>query len=453
MRIAMIGAGYVGLVSGACIADFGHQVTCVDKDSIKISALNAGEIPIYEPGLDAIVQSNVRQGRLSFTAELSEALDEADAVFIAVGTPSRRGDGYADLSYVYAATREIALALKRFTVVITKSTVPVGTGDEIERIIRELRPDIDVAVVSNPEFLREGAAIHDFKHPDRIIVGTHDERAKAVIAEIYRPLYLNRAPIIYTGRRTAELIKYAANAFLATKITFINEIADLCERVGADVQEIARGIGLDNRIGPKFLHAGPGFGGSCFPKDLRALIKTAQDHDVPLRILEAVETVNDTRKRAMARKVSSAFAGVLRGKRVAVLGLTFKPDTDDLREAPSIALITALQDMGAQVRAYDPVGMEQAKQVLTDVTYCRDPYDCVEEADAVVIVTEWEQFRALDLERVRDLMACPVMVDLRNVYRPEDMKKYGFAYTSIGRLPTQQPVNLAGAPFSIGASV
>jgi UDPglucose 6-dehydrogenase len=451
MRIAMIGAGYVGLVSGACIADFGHQVTCIDKDSIKISALNAGEIPIYEPGLDAIVQSNVRQARLSFTTELSETLDEADAVFIAVGTPSRRGDGYADLSYVYAATREIALALKRFTVVITKSTVPVGTGDEIERIIRELRPDIDVAVVSNPEFLREGAAIHDFKHPDRIVVGTDDERAKAVIAEIYRPLYLNRAPIIYTGRRTAELIKYAANAFLATKITFINEIADLCERVGADVQEIARGIGLDNRIGPKFLHAGPGFGGSCFPKDLRALIKTAQDNEVPLRILEAVETVNDTRKRAMARKVSSAFAGALRGKRVAVLGLTFKPNTDDLREAPSIALITALKDMGAQVRAYDPVGMEQAKQVLTDVTYCRDPYDCVEEADAVVIVTEWEQFRALNLERVRDLMACPVMVDLRNVYGPEDMKKHGFAYTSIGRLPTQQPVNLAGAPFSIGA--
>jgi UDPglucose 6-dehydrogenase len=453
MRIAMIGAGYVGLVSGACIADFGHQVTCVDKDSIKISALNAGEIPIYEPGLDAIVQSNVRQGRLSFTTELSETLDEADAVFIAVGTPSRRGDGHADLSYVYAATREIALALKRFTVVITKSTVPVGTGDEIERIIRELRPDIDVAVVSNPEFLREGAAIHDFKHPDRIVVGTDDERAKAVIAEIYRPLYLNRAPIIYTGRRTAELIKYAANAFLATKITFINEIADLCERVGADVQEIARAIGLDNRIGPKFLHAGPGFGGSCFPKDLRALIKTAQDNEVPLRILEAVETVNDTRKRAMARKVSSAFAGALRGKRVAVLGLTFKPNTDDLREAPSIALITALQDMGAQVRAYDPVGMEQAKQVLTDVTYCRDPYDCVEDADAVVIVTEWEQFRALDLERVKDLMACPVMVDLRNVYGPEDMKRYGFAYSSVGRLPTQQPVNLAGAPFSIGASV
>ena len=453
MRIAMVGTGYVGLVSGACIADFGHTVTCVDTDSIKISALNKGEIPIYEPGLAEIVQSNVRQGRLSFTTELSETLGEADAVFIAVGTPSRRGDGHADLSYVYAATREIALALKRFTVVITKSTVPVGTGDEIERIIRELRRDIDIAVVSNPEFLREGAAIHDFKHPDRIVVGTHDERAKAVLAEIYRPLYLNRAPIMYTGRRTAELIKYAANAFLATKITFINEVADLCEKVGADVQEVARGIGLDNRIGPKFLHAGPGFGGSCFPKDVRALIKTAQDHSVPMRILEAVETVNDTRKRAMARKVSSAFAGVLRGKTVAILGLTFKPNTDDVREAPSLALITALQDMGAQVRAYDPVGMESAKQVLTEVTYCRDPYDCVEEADAVVIVTEWEQFRALDLERVRDLMACPVMVDLRNVYSPEDMKKYGFAYTSVGRLPTQQPINLVDAPIPIRARV
>jgi UDPglucose 6-dehydrogenase len=453
MRIAMVGAGYVGLVSGACIADFGHQVTCIDKDSIKISALNAGEIPIYEPGLDEIVRSNVRQGRLSFATDLSEILDEADAVFIAVGTPSRRGDGHADLSYVYAATREIALALTRFTVVITKSTVPVGTGDEIERIIRELRPEIDFAVVSNPEFLREGAAIHDFKHPDRIVVGTDDERARAILAEIYRPLYLNRAPIVFTGRRTAELIKYAANAFLATKVTFINEIADLCERVGADVQEVARGIGLDNRIGSKFLHPGPGFGGSCFPKDLRALIKTAHDYDVPMRILEAVETVNDTRKRAMARKVSSVFGGVLRGKTIAILGLTFKPNTDDVREAPSVALITALQDMGARVRAYDPVGMEQAKQILADVTYCQDPYDCVEEADAVVIITEWEQFRALDLERVRDLMACPVMVDLRNVYRPEEVKKYGFAYTSVGRLPTQQPVNLAAGPFSIGASV
>jgi UDPglucose 6-dehydrogenase len=377
---------------------------------------------------------------------------EADAVFIAVGTPSRRGDGHADLSYVYEAAREIAAALRGFTVVITKSTVPVGTGDEVERIIRELRPGNDVAVVSNPEFLREGAAIHDFKHPDRIVVGTDDERARKIVAEVYRPLYLNQAPILFTERRTAELIKYAANAFLATKITFINEIADLCERVGADVQEVARGIGLDNRIGSKFLHAGPGFGGSCFPKDVRALIKTAQDHDVPMRILEAVETVNDTRKRAMARKVSAAFAGVLRGKTVAVLGLTFKPNTDDMREAPSIPLITALQDMGAKVRAYDPVGMEQARQVLTDVTYCRGPYDCVEGSDAVVIVTEWEQFRALDLARVSELMACPVIVDLRNVYRPEEMQKHGFAYTCIGRAPTHQPVNVYIPPARPDAS-
>jgi UDPglucose 6-dehydrogenase len=446
MRVAMIGTGYVGLVSGACIADFGHEVICVDKDFAKISALNSGEIPIYEPGLKDIVESNVRQGRLFFTTALSEALSGVAAVFIAVGTPSRRGDGHADLSYVYEATREIAAGLTGFTVVITKSTVPVGTGDEVERIIREMRPDIDVAVVSNPEFLREGAAIHDFKHPDRIVIGTDDERAKNVVTEIYRPLYLNQAPILYTGRRTAELIKYAANAFLATKITFINEIADLCEKLGADVQEVARGIGLDHRIGSKFLHAGPGFGGSCFPKDVRALIKTAQDNDVPMRILEATETANDTRKRAMARKVSSAFAGVLRGKTVAVLGLTFKPNTDDMREAPSIPLITALQDMGARVRVYDPVGMEQAKQVLADVTCCQGPYDCVEEADAAVIVTEWEQFRALDLERVRDLMACPVIVDLRNIYRPEDMKKQGFAYTCIGRAPTFQPVNVYVPP-------
>jgi UDPglucose 6-dehydrogenase len=447
MRVAMVGTGYVGLVSGACIADFGHDVTCIDMDATKIAALNAGEIPIYEPGLADIVSSNVAQGRLSFTTALAEAVSAADAVFIAVGTPSRRGDGHADLSYVYEAAREIAVALRGFTLVITKSTVPVGTGDEVERIIREVRPDADFSVVSNPEFLREGAAIHDFKHPDRIVIGTDDERAKKLAAEIYRPLYLNQAPILYTGRRTAELIKYAANAFLATKITFINEIADLCERVGADVQEVARGIGFDNRIGSKFLHPGPGFGGSCFPKDVRALIKTAQDHDVPMRILEAVETVNDTRKRAMARKVSSAFAGVLRGKTVAVLGLTFKPNTDDMREAPSIPLITALQDMGAEVRAFDPVGMEHAKQVLTNVTYCLGPYDCVEEADAAVIVTEWEQFRALDLPRIRDLMACPVIVDLRNIYIPEDMKKHGFAYTCVGRAPTHQPIHVYVPPI------
>jgi UDPglucose 6-dehydrogenase len=452
MRIAMIGTGYVGLVSGACIADFGHQVICVDKDSAKISALNSGEIPIYEPGLKDIVQSNVRQGRLLFTTALSEALDRADAVFIAVGTPSRRGDGHADLSYVYEATREIAAALTGFTVVITKSTVPVGTGDEVERIIREMRPNVDVAVVSNPEFLREGAAIHDFKHPDRIVLGTDDERAKRVVTEIYRPLYLNQAPILYTNRRTAELIKYAANAFLATKITFINEIADLCEKLGADVQEVSRGIGLDKRIGPKLLHAGPGFGGSCFPKDIRALVKTAQDYDVPMRILEAVETVNDARKRAMARKVSATFAGVLRGKTVAVLGLTFKPNTDDMRDAPSIPLITALQDMGAKVRVYDPVGMEQAKQVLADVTYCQGPYECVEEADAAVIVTEWEQFRALELAKLRDVMACPVIVDLRNIYSPEEMKKQGFAYTCIGRAPTFQPANLLVSGYSPSSS-
>jgi UDPglucose 6-dehydrogenase len=446
MRVAMIGAGYVGLVSGACIADFGHQVTCVDKDVSKISTLKAGEIPIYEPGLSELINRNVHERRLSFTLNPKEALDEADVVFIAVGTPSRRGDGHADLTYVYEAAREIAGGLTRSTVVVTKSTVPVGTGDEVERILRQLRPDLDIAVVSNPEFLREGAAIHDFKHPDRIVIGTEDEHAKKVVAEIYRPLYLNQAPIIYTRRRTAELIKYAANAFLATKISFINEMADLCERVGADVQEIARGIGLDNRIGSKFLHAGPGFGGSCFPKDLRALIKTAHDHDLPMRILEAVETVNDTRKRAMARKVSSIFSGVLRGKTVAILGLTFKPNTDDMREAPSIPLIMALQDMGATVRAYDPVGMEQAKNFVSDVAFCQGPYECVEDVDVAVIVTEWEQFRALDLARMRDLMACPVVIDLRNVYRPEDMKKAGFAYTCIGRAPTHQPVDLFDSP-------
>src|SRR5215468_613268 len=438
MRVAMVGTGYVGLVSGACIADFGHQVTCVDKDGTKISALNAGEIPIYEPGLAELVRTNVEQGRLSFSTALNEAVAEADAVFIAVGTPSRRGDGHADLSYVYDAAREIAAALRGFTVVITKSTVPVGTGDEVERIIRELRPGNDIAVVSNPEFLREGAALHDFKHPDRIVVGTDDERARKVVAEIYRPLYLNQAPILFTERRTAELIKYAANAFLATKITFINEIADLCERVGADVQEVARGIGLDNRIGSKFLHAGPGFGGSCFPKDTRALIKIAQDYDVQLRIVEAVLGVNDNRKRAMARKVSSAAGGNLRGKTVAVLGLTFKPDTDDMRESPSIPLVTGLLDMGAKVRAHDPVGMEQARNELPDIDYVDDPYLCVKGADAMVVVTEWVQYRTLDLERLKKEMVQPVVIDLRNVYRPEDMAAHGFVYESVGRPPLPQ---------------
>jgi UDPglucose 6-dehydrogenase len=433
MRVAMIGTGYVGLVSGACFADFGHHVTCVDKDKEKIAALERGKIPIYEPGLTELVEHNLREGRLTFSADLAEPVREAEAIFIAVGTPSRRGDGHADLTYVYTAAREIAAELDGFTVVITKSTVPVGTGDEVERIIRAARPEADVAVASNPEFLREGAAIRDFKHPDRIVVGTDDARARDVMAALYRPLYLNAAPILYTGRRTAELIKYAANAFLATKITFINEIAELCEKIGADVQEVARGIGLDNRIGTKFLHAGPGFGGSCFPKDTQALIKTAQDHAAPLRIVEAVYAVNDVRKRAMARKVAAAFGGNLRDKTVALLGLTFKPNTDDMREAPSIALVTALQDMGAKVRAYDPAGMEQAKAVLADVVYCEGPYACAEDADALVIMTEWEQFRALDLDRLKQVMASPVFIDLRNIYRAEDVARHGFFYDSVGR--------------------
>jgi UDPglucose 6-dehydrogenase len=433
MRVAMIGSGYVGLVSGACFADFGHHVACVDNDAGKVAALRRGEMPIYEPGLDDLVAANVRAERLSFTTDLAASVAEADAVFIAVGTPSRRGDGYADLSYVYAAAREIAAALDGYTVVITKSTVPVGTGDEVERIVREERPDAEVAVVSNPEFLREGAAIQDFKHPDRIVVGTDDARAVQVMNELYRPLYLNRAPILVTGRRTAELTKYAANAFLATKITFINEIADLCERVGADVQEVARGIGLDNRIGGKFLHAGPGFGGSCFPKDTLALIKIGQDHQAPLRIVETVAAVNDARKRAMARKVVAALGSSLRGKTVAVLGLTFKPNTDDMRDAPSIPLITALRDMGATVRAYDPVGMEQARKVLPEVAYCGGPYECADGADALVIVTEWEEFRALDLDRLRTIMRAPVVVDLRNIYLGDDMARQGFVYESVGR--------------------
>jgi UDPglucose 6-dehydrogenase len=433
MHVAMIGSGYVGLVSGACFADFGHHVTCVDKDADKIASLARGEVPIFEPGLPELVKTNLRQNRLVFSTELAPAVRAADAVFIAVGTPSRRGDGHADLSFVYAAAREIAAALDGFTVVITKSTVPVGTGDEVERIIRQARPDADFAVVANPEFLREGAAIRDFKHPDRIVVGTDDMRARERMAEVYRPLYLNAPPLLYTDRRTAEVIKYAANAFLAMKITFINEIADLCEAVGADVQEIARGIGLDNRIGTKFLHAGPGFGGSCFPKDNLALIKTGQDHAAPLRLVETVAAVNDQRKRAMARKVAAALGGQLRDKCIAVLGLTFKPNTDDMREAPSIALITALHDLGARVRAYDPAGMENARALLGEVTYCEDAYACAKGADALVIVTEWEQFRALDLPRLKQIMARPVVVDLRNIYRRDEMVRHGFTYVAVGQ--------------------
>ena len=433
MRITMIGSGYVGLVSGACFSDFGHQVVCVDKDAGKIEALRQGRMPIYEPGLDQLVAANVAAGRLRFTTDLAPAVDGEDAIFIAVGTPSRRGDGHADLSYVFAATQEIAAALTGPTVVVTKSTVPVGTGDRVEAILREQRPDIDAAVVSNPEFLREGAAIGDFKRPDRIVIGTDDARAKEVMQAVYRPLFLNESPILFTGRRTSELIKYAANAFLATKITFINEIADLCEAVGADVQDVSRGIGLDNRIGRKFLHAGPGYGGSCFPKDTLALLKTAEDFGSPVQIVEAVVKVNDSRKRAMGRKVLGELGESPRGKTVALLGLTFKPNTDDMRDAPAIAIAQALGDAGVAVRAHDPEGMAAARAMMPDLTCCRDAYEAAAGADAVVIVTEWDAFRALDFARLKAAMAAPVLVDLRNVYRREAVEAAGFRYVAVGR--------------------
>jgi UDPglucose 6-dehydrogenase len=433
MKITMIGSGYVGLVSGACFSDFGHDVVCVDKDAAKIEALQAGRMPIYEPGLDQLVATNVAAGRLTFTTDLATAVAGADAIFIAVGTPSRRGDGHADLTYVFEATKEIAAAVTGPTVVVTKSTVPVGTGDRVEAILREERPDIDIAVVSNPEFLREGAAIGDFKRPDRIVIGSDDPHAHEVMREVYRPLYLNESPLLFVGRRTSELIKYAANAFLATKITFINEIADLCEAVGANVQDVSRGIGLDNRIGAKFLHAGPGYGGSCFPKDTLALLKTAEDHESPVHIVEAVVRVNDSRKRAMGRKVLHALGDEPRGKTVAVLGLTFKPNTDDMRDAPSLAVVQSLQDAGVTVRAFDPEGMEAAKAMMPDVIFCKDAYEAATGADAVTIVTEWDTFRALDLRRLASVMTAPVMVDLRNVYRPDDVRKLGFAYSSVGR--------------------
>ena len=433
MRIAMIGTGYVGLVSGACFSDFGHVVTCVDKDAGKIAQLRNGEIPIFEPGLAALVASNVEDGRLSFTTDSAAAVRSADAVFLAVGTPSRRGDGFADLSYVYEATREIAAEMQGFTVIVTKSTVPVGTNDEVEDIVRKLRPDADFAVVSNPEFLREGAAIEDFKRPDRVVVGTEDERARRVMRELYRPLFINETPILFTGRRSAELIKYASNAFLATKITFINEMADLCEKAGGDVQEVARGMGLDRRIAGKFLHAGPGFGGSCFPKDTAALSAIGQRYGAPIRIVDTVIGVNDARKRAMADKVVSACGGSLAGKTVAVLGLTFKPNTDDMRDAPSLVIVPALEVQGAHVRSYDPHGMAEARKLLPRLETAADPYACVEGADAMVILTEWDQFRALDLDRVKVAMRNPVVVDLRNIYKPSDMAEKGFTYVSVGR--------------------
>jgi UDPglucose 6-dehydrogenase len=433
MKITMIGSGYVGLVSGACFADFGHDVICVDKDASKIDALLDGRIPIFEPGLDSLVAKNVAAGRLAFTTELAPAVAGADAVFIAVGTPSRRGDGHADLAYVYAAAEEVAQAIQGFTVIVDKSTVPVGTGDEVERIVRAANPGADFAVISNPEFLREGAAIDDFKRPDRVVIGGDDPRALEVMRQIYRPLVIGRSPVIEMSRRGAELTKYAGNAFLATKITFINEIADLCEKVGADVYEVARGIGLDNRIGAKFLHPGPGYGGSCFPKDTLALLKTASDFGAPQRIVETVVAVNDQRKRAMGEKVIDALGGDARGKTVAVLGLTFKQNTDDMRDSPAIAIIETLQQAGAAIRAYDPEGMEQAKLVLKDIDYRPNAYDTADGADALVIITEWDAFRALDLPRLRQLLKSPILVDLRNIYARALAEGAGFSYTAIGR--------------------
>ncbi|MEM9279447.1 MAG: UDP-glucose/GDP-mannose dehydrogenase family protein [Pseudomonadota bacterium] len=431
MRVVMIGTGYVGLVSGACFADFGHQVTCVDKDASKIKQLEDGVMPIYEPGLDALVERNVREERLDFTTESEAAIREADIVFIAVGTPARRGDGHADLTYVYAAAEEIAGYLDGYTLVVNKSTVPVGTGDEVDAVIRKTNPDADFDVASNPEFLREGAAIEDFKRPDRIVVGAQNDRAFAFMTDLYRPLYLNETPLLRTERRTAELIKYASNAFLAMKISFINQMSDLCDAVGANVQQVAKGIGLDNRIGSKFLHAGPGYGGSCFPKDTLALSKTAVDYGTPVTIVDTVIQVNEDRKKSMIGRIENALGGSVEGKTIAILGLTFKPNTDDMRDAPSLVIIPGLQEKGAIIRAYDPEGMDEASQLLENVTYCDDAYHCMESADAAVIVTEWNQFRALDLKRVRGLLNQPVLVDLRNIYPLEEVGD--FEYHSIGR--------------------
>jgi UDPglucose 6-dehydrogenase len=437
MRIAVIGTGYVGLVSGACFSEFGVSVACVDKDAGKIERLKAGEIPIYEPGLDGLVASNTRAGRLSFTTDLPAAVAGADAVFIAVGTPSRRGDGHADLSYVFGATEEIARALTGYAAVVTKSTVPVGTGRKVGQILRKLRPEAAFDVVSNPEFLREGSAIGDFMRPDRVVIGAETERAREVMRALYRPLYLIETPIVFTAIETAELIKYAANSFLATKISFINEIAELCEKVGADVQDVAKGIGLDGRIGPKFLHAGPGYGGSCFPKDCLALVRTAQEAGAPISIVEQVVEVNDARKRKMADKIVKACGGSVAGKTLAVLGLTFKPNTDDMREAPSLTILPALQEAGAEIRAFDPEGLDEARPLLPGIAFSADAYEAMDGADAVVLLTEWNEFRALDLERMKRLLKSPTLIDLRNVYKPGEMAAAGFFYFSIGRRPVE----------------
>jgi UDPglucose 6-dehydrogenase len=433
MKIAMIGTGYVGLVSGTCFSEFGIDVICVDKDRGKVESLSRGEIPIYEPGLDDLVKTNIEAGRLTFSTDLVSAVSSADAVFIAVGTPSRRGDGHADLSYVFEAAREIAAALTGYTVVVTKSTVPVGTGGEVEKLMREVRPDADFDVASNPEFLREGSAINDFMRPDRVVIGTESERAKEILREVYRPLFLLETPIIFTQRQTAELTKYAANAFLATKITFINEIADLCDATGADVHDVARGIGLDGRIGRKFLHPGPGYGGSCFPKDTLALVRTGQQFNAPVQIVETVVGINDYRKKDMAKRIIAHCDSSVAGKTLAVLGVTFKPNTDDMRDAPSLEIIPALQAAGATIRAFDPAGMEMAAKELQDVTWCRDSYEAIEDADALIIITEWNAFRALDIDKVKSLLKAPVMADLRNIYNPAEMAAKGFRYLCVGR--------------------
>ena len=454
MRIAMIGTGYVGLVSGACFSEFGVEVTCVDKDAAKIERLSRGEMPIYEPGLDHLVASNMAAGRLRFTGDLKTAVAGADAVFIAVGTPSRRGDGHADLSYVFAAAAEIGEALQQNgnerTLVVTKSTVPVGTGRRVERILQKALPAGRFDVASNPEFLREGSAISDFMRPDRVVIGTESEHARTVLRALYRPLYLFETPIVFTTLETAELIKYAANAFLATKITFINEVADLCEAVGADVQDVARGIGLDGRIGGKFLHAGPGFGGSCFPKDCQALVRTAEEMKAPLAIVDTVLRVNDARKRSMARRVVEACGGSVEGLTLAALGLTFKPNTDDMRDSPSLAFLPALSDAGATVRAFDPEGIAEAKKLMPELDYRSDPYEAMDGADALILVTEWNAFRALDLTRVKRLLRRPLVIDLRNIYKPEEMAAIGLAYHSIGRPEAAAPGAEAAAP---GATV
>ena len=439
MKITMIGSGYVGLVSGVCLAEYGHEVVCMDKDVAKIEGLRAGKVPIFEPGLEEMVHDNVAAGRLTFSTDMADCVPSSEVVFIGVGTPTNKDTGHADLKFVYAVAEDIARHVSGFTVVVTKSTVPVGTGDEVEAIIRRVNPAADVAVVSNPEFLREGAAIKDFMIPNRIVVGIEDERARPVMTEVYRPLFINQSPLMITTRRTSELIKYAANAFLAMKITYINEMADLCEAVGANVQEVARGIGLDNRIGTKFLHAGPGYGGSCFPKDTLALVKTAQDFNAPIQLIEATVAINDARKSKMTQKVIKAVGGSVAGKTICVLGLTFKPETDDMRDSPAITIVEELVAAGATVQAYDPEGMDNARRVLPPISYATGPYDAAEGADAVVIVTEWNEFRALNLDRVGKAVRGKVVVDLRNVYRKEEMAKHGFSYTCIGR-PAEQIV-------------